>query len=492
MVCLCSRLPGASSPVARFTFLRVLLQWIRTCRTLVFGFVLGTLCSEVRSYHHDSPLGTKRPYYPLEAYSRPKLLRNPPAEGIDLVTACPSLEVSDKEAPIETREENDPIANISHLRYVAVVARHGARFPTVNKMAAVTDLAERICRAAEDDGVEVIPSGAKDWCLQILRDADGVRPGSLSALGAREMEDLGRDVGAKYLWGSTASLDVSIRTSSSQRCQSSCDSFLNGAVDFWVGTEDKHYCQNVDDRLLRPYKSCALLQEVRQAFEPPLDQDLVERAIRKISAVSGLPVEELQAADVHGAYYGCQTDVALGYGQVNTTFACSMLGVENMQPFDMEEDLENFLLRGYGRHDVTREVMSPLLQHITDQMSISSNGSDNDSSERRRRRRRVELFFTHDSTVLPLAALMNLFDLGENAETSEASKMCPFASRLVVELFDCGTILVYYNGMLVRSFVDLEEWNREYHTQLAVDISEACALPGHFDTQGPNVKHDEL
>ncbi|CAM9215493.1 unnamed protein product [Discosporangium mesarthrocarpum] len=355
-------------------------------------------------------------------------------------------------------------------------------------MAAVKGLAERICTAADDDVAGAIPMEAKAWCSGMLREVDDVLPGSLSALGIREMEDLGKHVGDKYLW-KNATLEVSFHTSGSQRCQSSCDAFLTGATDFWVATAEDHSCQ-INDGLLRPYMSCGMLQDIRKNFQTSLDLDFVKLALTKVASVTGLPMEELSPADVHGAYYACQTDVSLNDGQFNTSFACGMLGSEYMIPLDVEEDLENFFLRGYGQ-EITRLVLSPLLRHITDGMTqvqhrhVEAARGDNSKSK-------VELFFGHDSTVLPLAALMELFDLGTDPQKSQASRLCPFSSRLVVEMFHCGKILVHYNGLVVRSFDDIEHWKKVYAAQLLTNLDEQCALPEDYVYQGSIISHNEL
>ena len=61
------------------------------------------------------------------------------------------------------------------------------------------------------------------------------------------------------------------------------------------------------------------------------------------------------------------------------------------------EDMENYHTRGFGSPQ-TREVMAPFLHYITESMAQSIQDD----------KKVVELFFAHDSTVLPVVALLDL------------------------------------------------------------------------------------
>ena len=59
------------------------------------------------------------------------------------------------------------------------------------------------------------------------------------------------------------------------------------------------------------------------------------------------------------------------------------------------------------------------------------------------------LWCTHDSVLLPLVTLMDLFDFGTVANASNASRVMPMASRLVLRRLVGGRVCVHFNGRLV-------------------------------------------
>jgi len=97
-----------------------------------------------------------------------------------------------------------------------------------------------------------------------------------------------------------------------------------------------------------------------------------------------------------------------------------------------------------------------------------------------------DLYFSHDSALLPLVALMDLLDLGTNPYTAQAARLCPFSARLVVEAYRCGAILVEYNEQVVRAFASPDAWRAAYAPQLAVDVPEVCGGHAPFlEEEGP-------
>ncbi|CAM9760412.1 unnamed protein product [Chrysoparadoxa australica] len=399
------------------------------------------------------PLGTKRPYHAMPL-DKPEILRFPPSESIKHLPSHCDTQAWGSNTSTSARA----------VRYVAVVARHGARFPTKGKMEQVIEFAEKICTAG-GDGTHPVPADALAWC-QTVMDTKDVRPGSLSALGAAEMQQLGAQIGSRYLANRTKDPSVRMLTSSSDRCKRSCEAFKEGVKDHWMPQDhSEHSCEAVHDHLLRPYRDCPLLQAVRDAFNPQHDDRFLADAVLAVAAATGLPPDSLSADDVHAAFYACQTEVSTNSGDFNGAFSCGMLG-ERMCRFDEEEDLENFFLRGFGRWNVTRAIAAPLLQHITERMDeahVQDAGSSGPV---------VDLFFTHDSTVLPLAALMGLFDLGGTPESSQAARFCPFASRLIIEVLECGAVFVHYNDVQVRVLRGLEEWRESYREELATSFEQ--------------------
>lgn len=97
----------------------------------------------------------------------------------------------------------------------------------------------------------------------------------------------------------------------------------------------------------------------------------------------------------------------------------------------------------------------------------------------------VDLFFAHDSTLVPLVASMGLLEgLGPVAEASRAAYHCPFASRLVVTLDDTGSVEVEYNdAVLLRlpaaaatddPLAGVREWDRRFGWAADVNVTDMC------------------
>lgn len=104
----------------------------------------------------------------------------------------------------------------------------------------------------------------------------------------------------------------------------------------------------------------------------------------------------------------------------------------------------------------------------------------------------VELFFAHDSTLLPLVALLDVLELGTEPLDSRAARHCPFSSRLVLEMWGCGTLVLRYNGLPVRVMQGgLEQWRHDYRHALSVDTHHICRMP-HPQPSSLEEDKDEL
>jgi Histidine phosphatase superfamily (branch 2) len=415
-----------------------------------------------------APLGTKRPYHDLDPAGLEHLLPHLPDAALRLPAAS-----------------RDAV-------YVAVVARHGARFPTRGKLAQVVDLALLVAQS------EAASTAAKSWCNEVLATVQGATPGALTELGLREMQLMGSEVAQAY--GSHLALDV--RTSASSRCVASCKAFLEGAAAHWSPStaagaallHESAACVTLDNALLRNYKQCDMLQTVRDAFAPELDATAVAQALAAVAAATGLPLSALDESHAKAAFYACQAEIAMKGGSLADAFSCSMLGgaaaaPQHLAVFEREEDEENYFLRGFGAHAVTRYVAAPLLLHITEAMETAAAAAaaalGADTTLQQQQPTAVQLLFTHDSSVLPLAALMQLITLPDAAG---AAALCPFASRLIIELSAQGSISVSYNGAVLRRFEGgLPQWRTAYESELAVSFAEQCAVPAGFV-----LTHDEL
>ena len=176
--------------------------------------------------------------------------------------------------------------------------------------------------------------------------------------------------------------------------------------------------------------------------------------------------------------------------------------------FSAMEDRESFEERGFSEeYPVSRFIMARFLQHITarlrgaamasqrqeslsklrhkDTKSLEISGKQQEEARQSSQQKadasavfkpQLGLYFAHDSSLLPLILMMGLVDFGtSDPSASGAARHCPFASRLIIELRKSGTIVVLYNGRVVRRFTrGLVEWEATYSGALEMDIKELC------------------
>lgn len=377
--------------------------------------------------------------------------------------------------------------------YVAVVARHGARYPTRRKMDQAREAAAFVCELSHLDPAH----SAKRWCVRLLESLEGKEGGATAPLGVLEQRELGRLVASRYLATAQGRPRISALVTSKSRTRESCEAFRDGAREVWDHMQEQAEalldCSAVSDELLRPYLGCPVVQQHRHNV---LSSNIAPHVVELARAAVGDFLRS-EAGDVPGhvalgLYYACQTDATLLLEQANDAAA---QGVSRQAPLllagaleelsaacaassavlghmEHAEDIENYNTRGFQTTE-SRHVLSPLLRRITEglEAAVRTHAQDPNSPH-------VDLYFAHDSTLLPLVALMDLLDLGEQASGSGAASVCPFSSRLVVEAYGGGgPVAVHYNDMLVRVFEGgAREWRAAYREQLGVDTSQVCGV----------------
>lgn len=160
--------------------------------------------------------------------------------------------------------------------------------------------------------------------------------------------------------------------------------------------------------------------------------------------------------------------------------------------------------------------MAPFLRHVTARMEaaveIAAATAASSADERRGHSREVEVFFAHDTTLLPTVALLDLLRVrffggrclhnphhsmstnptcyqpskhhprqidaaaSHGAGRSGAARAVPYASRLVLEAWapplgesSVGRIRLAYNGRVLATLEGgLDEWRARYAAALAV------------------------
>lgn len=334
------------------------------------------------------------------------------------------------------------------------------------------------------------------WAQTVKRAMANATPGALTGRGVREIEALGGQIYAQYgdefmrdahttlfrprqgvgpMGGAGGGVNVRVHVTTSTRTQASCEAFFRG-VAASSGSQrgynafNHSLCEAVNDPLLRPYAACdALLRckaRSRERWahkEETLNSHLNEYISQALPGVLG---EGNEGANPGLAlWYGCQLGYSLDEEDVkgNTTalrtlrYPCRLLK-PYLQALSTMEDIENFDTRGFGE-PISRNMVMPLLEAVTEKLrQVAGTGAE---EGQRHLQRHADFFFAHDTTVLPLVALLGFLNLGDVAEESHAALVCPFASRLVIVLRQSGALEALYNGKVVyRGTVG--EWMERY------------------------------
>ncbi|KAJ1449095.1 histidine phosphatase superfamily [Pelagophyceae sp. CCMP2097] len=319
-------------------------------------------------------------------------------------------------------------------KYLAAVSRHGARFPTAGKWRLLEGLLDEECGASAR-GAE-----AAAWCTSTRAAlASGAAPGDLAPQGRAELREMAQLVAARFnathLGAAFPLAEARVWTTSSQRTQDSCASFV---LEAWPGFPGgAALCAGaVNDALLR----------------------LGSRG--KVGADFG-----------DARLVACQLDATLRPSQVADAawgYACGdLLRGSAVAVVAEDEEAHRFFARGALGPEL-RSSAGPLLREIHAALAG--------------RPARLDLFFTHDSTLAPLVALVGLFNVSDLPPAqSQAAKLFPFASRLFVDQRECGPIVLEYNGAALRIFDDLAHFEATYaqflHLGVPCGLGDVCTEP---------------
>ena len=162
-------------------------------------------------------------------------------------------------------------------------------------------------------------------------------------------------------------------------------------------------------------------------------------------------------------YYACQAYYSC-HGPRPDYLPCRLLA-NWTQRFSATEDIENYFTRGPASRAGDSTNLGiwlglPALQKLV--LSLDSGGN--------------HLWCTHDSVSLPLVTLMDLFDFGTVAAESNASRLMPMASRLIVRRVAGGPLCIHFNGRLVG--VEPRGLQRLREIAESRSLEAVCASPG--------------
>ncbi|XP_074276637.1 uncharacterized protein LOC141600322 isoform X2 [Silene latifolia] len=298
--------------------------------------------------------------------------------------------------------------------HLNLVARHGTRAPTKKRMRELDRLEtsmQLLLQTAKQRKLSLdrVPSWLFGWTSPWKGKLKG---GELIVKGEEELYDLGIRIRDKFpsLFSHDYHPDVyAIKATQVPRASASAVSFAMGLFGgrgtlgpgkhraFAVTTETR-----ASDLLLRFFDTCQNYKNYRENEEPAVEK-LKEPVFDEIThAISGRYGLNFSRQDISSLWFLCKQEASL---LDITNQACGLFLPTEIALLEWTDDLEGFILKGYGK-SVNYRMGLPLLKDVVESMEVAIKANKdlpNGSYEKARLR------FAHAETVVPFSCLLGLF-----------------------------------------------------------------------------------
>lgn len=346
--------------------------------------------------------------------------------------------------------------------HLNLVARHGTRAPTKKRIKELNGLGprlENLLGDVEEEKIKVqkVPAWFRTWKSHWKGKLKG---GELISEGEDELYNLGIRMRDRFpqLFNEDYHPDVyAIKASQIPRASASAVAFGMGLFSgrgnigpgrhraFAVTSESR-----ASDVWLRFHDCCKNYKAVRKSQEPAV-QKLKEPVLDEItSALVSRYGLNFTRQDTSSLWFLCKQEASL----LNVTDqACSLFDPSEVSLLEWTDDLEQFILKGYG-NALNFRMGVPLLEDVVQSMEqaikAKEEGHPPGSYEKARLR------FAHAETLIPFSCLLGLFLEGSEFEQIlkeqplqlppkpplrrnwRGSVVAPFAGNTAVVLYSCG------------------------------------------------------
>ncbi|KAG5600061.1 hypothetical protein H5410_031431 [Solanum commersonii] len=345
--------------------------------------------------------------------------------------------------------------------HLNLVARHGTRAPTKKKIRELEALdahLEVLVRDAKEhkQSLEKIPAWLAGWRSPWKGKVTG---GELIAEGEDELYHLGIRVRERFpdLFNEEYHPDVySIKTTQVPRASASAVAFAMGLFNergklgpgrhraFAVTSESR-----ASDIILRFHDCCQSYKAFRKSQEPNVDklkEPLLNEITHELVRQYGL---NFTNQDVSSLWFLCKQEASL----LNiTNQACSLFSPSEVSLLEWADDLELFILKGYG-DTLNYQMGVPLLEDVVQSMEQAIKAKEEGYAPGIYEKARMR--FAHAETLLPFSCLIGLFleesefELIQREESLElppkppknrnwrGSIVAPFAGNSMLILYSC-------------------------------------------------------
>ncbi|KAI4306870.1 hypothetical protein L6164_030112 [Bauhinia variegata] len=346
--------------------------------------------------------------------------------------------------------------------HLNLVARHGTRSPTKKRIRELDNLTVRLevlLKDAEKQNLplERVPSWLRGWQSPWKGRLKG---GELISRGEDELYDLGIRIRERFpnLFSEEYHPDIyTIKATQVPRASASAVAFGmglfsgNGSLGpghhraFAVTSESR-----ASDILLRFYDCCENYKDFRQRQEPAVDK-LKEPIFDEITFTLvkryGL---NFTRQDISSLWFLCKQEASL---LDITNQACSLFSPSEVSLLEWTDDLEVFILKGYGK-SLNYRMGVPLLEDVVQSMERAIEAKEGRAPGIFEKAR---LRFAHAETVVPFSCLLGLFLEGNEFQQIQkeqplqlppkppqkrkwrGSIVAPFAGNNMLVLYSCPT-----------------------------------------------------
>lgn len=392
--------------------------------------------------------------------------------------------------------------------HLNLVARHGTRSPTKKRMRELDRLADHLevlLRDAEERNLPLqeVPSWLRGWKSPWK---DKVKGGELISRGEQEVYDLGIRTREKFpdLFGEDYHPDVyPIRTSQVPRASASAVAFGMGLFSgrgslglgrhraFAVTSESR-----ASDIVLRFHDCCQNYKAFRKSQEPFVDK-LKQPILDEItSALVRRYKLNLTRQDTSSLWLLCKQEASL---LDITDQACGLFSPFEVEMLEWTDDLELFILKGYG-NSLNYRMGMPLLEDVVRSMEQAIQAKEERLAPGSYEKARLR--FAHAETVVPFSCLLGLFLEGSEFHQIQREETLQFPPKPPQRRNWRGSIVAPFagNDMLVLHSCPANASSKYFvqvlHNEQPIplpgcDGSDFCPFEVFKETIGaPHLKHD--
>ncbi|KAL6131651.1 hypothetical protein ACLB2K_070025 [Fragaria x ananassa] len=392
--------------------------------------------------------------------------------------------------------------------HLNLVARHGTRSPTKKRMKEMDNLAPRLAslvKEAEEQKqpLQNLPAWLREWESPWKGKQNG---GQLTVQGEEELYELGIRTRERFphLFDEDYHPNVyAIKSSQIPRASASAVAFGMGLFGgkgnlgpgkhqaFAVTSESR-----ASDIVLRFHDCCDNYKDYRKSQEPSVTK-LKEPVFDEItSALKRRYKLNFSRQDTSSLWFLCKQEVSL----LNVTDqACALFSPSEVALLEWTDDLEAFILKGYGKA-LNYRMGVPLLKDVVQSMdqAIEAHEEQHDPGTYEKARLR----FAHAETVVPFSCLLGLFLEGSEFQQIQreqplehppkppqkrnwkCSNMAPFGGNNMLVLYSCPA------NSSSKYFVQVLH-NEQPIPVPGCDGSDLCPLDDFKEkVVAPHLKHD--